>query len=314
MSSYLKLSNFKYKDIEKIFRTKYILYLLGILCLFIIILIILKSNYFEGFEDNKNKLIGLNKCDGIVYINLENREDRKKLFLDEIKKIGIDESKLHKVSGVYIPKNGHKGCAHSHYLALLEAKKLKWKNVLILEDDFHFTYPKEIVQLKLSQLLNNLQKIPVDGSRIVYVSESVFQKLNIDKKLPFVRIEDISNAKSNPTFIASKAEIFQEERKVSNTSKVNNVEIAPLSSTESKKTELISKKIYLQFGSFYYSKFANELRNNLINSLKVINIAIEGGSKNYYVTIGPISNIKVYDSLYYKLKQNNYDGFKILVK
>lgn len=162
--------------------------------------------------------------------------------------------------------------------------------------------------------LNNLQKTSVDGSRIVYVPESVFQKLNIDKKLPFVRIEDVSNAKSNPTFIANKAEIFREERKVSNTSKVGNVEIAPLSSTESTKTELESKKIYLQFGSFYYSKFANELRNNLINSFKVKNIAIEGSSKNYYVTIGPISNINVYDSLYYKMKQNNYDGFKILVK
>jgi len=181
------------------------------------------------------------------------------------------------------------------------------------------SYPGSSIKItnllnNVSVQLNNLQKISVDGSRIVYVSESVFQKLKIDKKLPFVRIEDISNAKSNPTFIASKAEIFQEERKVSNTSKVSNVEIAPLSSTESNKTELISKKIYLQFGSFYYSKFANELRNNLINSLKVKNIAIEGVSKNYYVTIGPISNIKVYDSLYYKLKQNNYDGFKILVK
>ena len=175
--------------------------------------------------------------------------------------------------------------------------------------------------MKITNLLNNksiqlvnLNKTSVDGSRIAYVSDSVFQKLEIDKKLPFVRIEDISNTKSNPTFIANKAEIFIEERKVPNTSKVSNVEIAPLSGLDSAKSELETKKIYLQFGSFYYSKFANELQNNLINSLKVKNIAIEGSGKNYYVIIGPISNINMYDNLYYKMKQNNYVGFKILIK
>jgi glycosyl transferase family 25 len=111
------------------------------LLVFIIILIIYIIIYYdninnksiEGFEEENNE--GLNKCDGIVYINLENREDRKKLFLEEVKKININENKLHKVSGIYIPKNGHKGNVQSFILGLTLAKINNWNMVAIFEDD-----------------------------------------------------------------------------------------------------------------------------------------------------------------------------------
>ncbi len=73
--------------------------------------------------------------DAIIYINLENREDRKKLLLDEFKKLDIPEDKIRKISGVRIPKNGHKGCIQSHILALEMAKLNNWNKVAIFEDD-----------------------------------------------------------------------------------------------------------------------------------------------------------------------------------
>lgn len=191
MTSYLKLSNFKYKDIKKIFRTKYILYLLGTLCLFIIIFIVLKSKYFEGFEDNKNELIGLNKCDGIVYINLENREDRKKLFLEEISKINLDENKLHKVSGVYIPKNGHKGCIQSHILALRIAQMNNWDTTCIMEDDIELTVSPD----EFNNTVNNIYKeikekdIQWDVLMLSYANENISETdYNTLNKLNFATL------------------------------------------------------------------------------------------------------------------------------
>ena len=44
-------------------------------------------------------------------------------------------TKVNKIAGSYIPKNGHKGCVQSHILALTLAKMNKWKYMLIFEDD-----------------------------------------------------------------------------------------------------------------------------------------------------------------------------------
>jgi GR25 family glycosyltransferase involved in LPS biosynthesis len=77
----------------------------------------------------------MNDIDAYIYINLENRKDRKDLLLNEFKKVSIPENKIHKISGVSKPKNGHKGCVMSHILALELAKLNKWKMVAIFEDD-----------------------------------------------------------------------------------------------------------------------------------------------------------------------------------
>ena len=87
---------------------------------------------WEGFFTEQN---GINQLDAIIYINLEARNDRKDLVLKELEKLNTDMSKVYKVSGVYMPKNGHKGCIQSHILALNMIKLNQWNRVLILEDD-----------------------------------------------------------------------------------------------------------------------------------------------------------------------------------
>lgn len=95
-----------------------------------------------------------NKLDAVIYINLENRHDRKPLILKEIEKLGIDKSKIHKVSGVYTPKNGHKGCVQSHILALQMAKLNKWQRVLILEDDAEMTVEPNVAREVISKCMD----------------------------------------------------------------------------------------------------------------------------------------------------------------
>jgi len=175
--------------------------------------------------------------------------------------------------------------------------------------------------IKITNLLNqntltlrNIEKKLLNGSRLIYVSESVVSKLEINKNLPYIKIEEIRSSKSNPTFVANKAEIFQEEKKVLSTSRVSNVEVISLSKPGLKENIATNKKIYLEFGSFYYIDYAKELQKNLKSFLNFKNIVIEGGKKNYHVTIGPISSVSIYDQLFLKLKNKNYEGYKILIK
>jgi hypothetical protein len=101
------------------------LILVLLILMFIHIGNVVKETFIEPYEE----------IDAFIYINLENREDRKKEILAEFEKIEVPTLKIRKISGVRIPKNGHKGCIQSHILALQMAKMNNWNRVAIFEDD-----------------------------------------------------------------------------------------------------------------------------------------------------------------------------------
>jgi hypothetical protein len=134
----------------------------------LIFVILILSIYFIFFTkvliDNFNQW--QDKIDAYIYINLENREDRKKLLLDEFKKLDIPEDKIRKISGVRIPKNGNKGCVQSHILALQMAKMNKWKNVAIFEDDTEITVDVDTFKNMITDAMsvNNWDVIILHGA------------------------------------------------------------------------------------------------------------------------------------------------------
>jgi GR25 family glycosyltransferase involved in LPS biosynthesis len=127
--------------------------------------------------------VGLNKCDAIMYINLDDREDRKKLLLNDLNEIGVDKTKIHRISAVKIPKNGHKGCIQSHLIALRMAKMNNWDMVCIMEDDAEIIN-KNSFNNDVENIFNDLKDINWD---IIILScankksESVINKNYIDK-------------------------------------------------------------------------------------------------------------------------------------
>lgn len=95
---------------------------------------------YEHVSQNDEGL-GLNNVDAIVYINLDKRDDRKQEILSELQKFNFPEEKIHRISATYVERNGHKGCAHSHYRAMKLIREQGWKTVVVLEDDFKFKEP-----------------------------------------------------------------------------------------------------------------------------------------------------------------------------
>ena len=108
---------------------------------------------WEGFFTQQH---GINRLDAIIYINLENRADRKDLLMKELEKLNTDMSKVHKVSGVYMPKNGHKGCIQSHILALNMIKLNNWERVLVLEDDAELDMEPEVINNLINKSMEEL--------------------------------------------------------------------------------------------------------------------------------------------------------------
>ena len=192
--------------------------------------------------------------------------------------------------------------------------KIKNKNIeIVVGKNFNGS------SLKITNLDNkksmNLFKIKriksLDKSRIAYINDSVVNQLEINTEFPFVKIESI---KQNRTFVANKGKIFQEEKRLKNTSKVYSVEVISLGKKKLSKKKIKKKTLFIQYGSFYYSNYAKELRDNLKKFLPTKNIAIKGKVGNYLVTIGPIKNLEEYDLIFKELNFNKFDGYEIIIK
>lgn len=123
-------------------------------------------------------LEGINNISGLVYINLDNRPDRHQYIKEEIKKFSMPEEKIHKVSGIYTPKNGHKGCVQSHILALNIAKLNNWNNLLILEDDAELIVSPEQLKEKLKEIFHYMENNNINWD-VIMLATGYSKKKNI---------------------------------------------------------------------------------------------------------------------------------------
>jgi len=107
-----------------------------------------ESYVFNHTDETKQTLANIDK---IIYINLDKRTDRCEYIEDELYRYGLlDISE--RFSAIETPGQGILGTTYSHLEVYKIAKERKYKNVLILEDDFLFLVNKE-------ELYNTLQKL-----------------------------------------------------------------------------------------------------------------------------------------------------------
>jgi GR25 family glycosyltransferase involved in LPS biosynthesis len=97
--------------------------------------------------------------DRIIYINLDKRTDRLEQIQSELKRFNL-ENKAERFPAIYHP-SGTVGFGKSHLSVLKLAKERKYKNVLILEDDFHFVVSKDEFETYLQLLFTNLKEYDV---------------------------------------------------------------------------------------------------------------------------------------------------------
>ena len=99
-----------------------------------------------------------------------------------------------------------------------------------------------------SIVLKNNKHIKYPDFYKILITDPVAKKLNIKKELPFVEILEI---KKNKSFIAKKAKIFQEEKKISSNAPVASVEISNISKNKNLMRNNITSEFFILIGKFY---------------------------------------------------------------
>jgi len=111
-----------------------------------------------------------------IYINLEERTDRKEHFLREIEKLDIPHLQVERMNAVK-NENGALGCSMSHLKCIQYAKEQNWDSVMVLEDDITFLNP-EIFLNQLFDFFINKKKESWDVLLLAGNNMHPYKKIN----------------------------------------------------------------------------------------------------------------------------------------
>jgi hypothetical protein len=149
----------------------------------------------------------MDNIDGIIYINLDYRIDRKEQLLDNLKEYDIDFNKVHRIPGVLNTQCGHIGCAMSHVNAIKYAISKKWNNLLIIEDDFIFTANKSAINSDLERIIKEEFDVLLFDYRNLSINtdrEIRGGQCRGGRRQPYKNIKRISSATTTPAYIVKR--------------------------------------------------------------------------------------------------------------
>jgi len=145
------------------------------------------------------------------------------------------------------------------------------------------------------------------------VTTRIAEELSLDLEDPYIDLVLISQ---NSTFIAKKAETFNEEKNVAEKAPVENIKIDNLGSNEKKKKAVIKDKNFrysIKIADFYYKDSAKAMINRIINETNIKNPIIKKLSKTKYrVLLGPFDDIKKIENTFNEIKSLDFENLEIL--
>ena len=167
---------------------------------------------------------------------------------------------------------------------------------------------------KETLVLKNQKKIKYPDFYKILITNPVALKLNIDTEFPLIEILEI---KKNKSFIAEKAKIYQEEKKIPSKAPVTSVKIANISKKKNETQITKSEDIYILIASFYTNEAANLLKQRIvtekanfdINKLKIK----KRSSKEFEVLSGPYKSINLLKNDYIELKIFGFEELDIYI-
>lgn len=167
---------------------------------------------------------------------------------------------------------------------------------------------------KESIVLKNIKRIKYPDFYKILITESVAQKLKLNRKLPILEILEI---KKNKSFIAKKAKIYTEEKKIPSKAPVDSVQISNISKNKMKKTNAKSEQIFIHIASFYSTNTAIFLKKRIINEIKNLDpkkLKIKKvNNKETQVILGPYTSVNLLKNDYIKLKSYGFEELDIFI-
>ena len=221
------------------------------------------------------------------------------------KKIEIDFENKYKNSGFALIYNDNlKGIKKLEDRSLdIYHKSLKRKSTVKITNQKNGKYLIAVVKsnkIKFSNFYNCI------------ISLRIADELELDLNEPLI---DITLVSENSTFVAKKAKMFDEERRVAEKAPVDGIQINDLNvKKEKKKSDTVKLFSYsIKVADFYYNDSAKLMIDRIKNEVQIKNLTINRLSKTKYrVLIGPFDDIKSLKNAFEKMDYFNFENLEIL--
>ena len=164
-----------------------------------------------------------------------------------------------------------------------------------------------------SIIVKNFKKGVYPDFYKILITKKIADELNIDIETPLVEILEI---KKNKSFVADKAKIFNEEKKISSNAPVESVKISNISKNKSLNNQKTEDQFYILIGSFYSKDTAEFLINRIkieipnydSKKLKIV----KKTSKEIDLISGPYNTINFMKNDYTLLKSFGFEELDII--
>tara|TARA_B100000963_G_C22595619_1_gene657691 strand:- start:1162 stop:1899 length:738 start_codon:yes stop_codon:yes gene_type:complete len=162
--------------------------------------------------------------------------------------------------------------------------------------------------------LKNIKRIKYPDFYKILITNAVAEKLSLDTEFPILEIIEV---KKNKSFIAKKAKIYNEEKKISSKAPVASVQISNISKNKAKKNQKAPDQVFILIASFYSIDTAKFLKKRIINDIKEFeakNLKIKKkNNKETLVISGPYNSINLLKNDYILLKKFGFEELDILL-
>ena len=163
-----------------------------------------------------------------------------------------------------------------------------------------------------SLIINNTKKLKYPDFYKIVISEKVAEKLNINSELPLIEIFEI---KKNKSFVAEKAKIFNEEKKISSNAPVTQVKISNISKNKIFKKKKEKIDLYILIASFYSEETARFLKQRISKEMPKYDIKklkiIKKSNKQIDLISGPYNAINLIKNDYIILRDFGFEQLDI---
>ena len=167
---------------------------------------------------------------------------------------------------------------------------------------------------KESLVLKNYRRIKYPDFYKVIITKPVAEKLKLNNNLPILEIFEI---KKNKSFVAEKAKIFNEEKKISSKAPVASVQISNISKNKTTKKNNTKEQIFILIGSFYSVETAKFLKQRIIKEIAELdnkNLRLKKiNNKETQLILGPYTTVNLLKNDYIKLKNFGFEELDIFL-
>jgi hypothetical protein len=146
--------------------------------------------------------------------------------------------------------------------------------------------------------------------REIIIPNKYIDLLELNYNLPVVKIETL---RTNKTFKADTAKIFEEEKKITQNVEIKNVDIVDLSKNNSSKNNNLNKLI-IYYGDFTFKNSALDMVSLLKKEIKNLNPTVIQVNKKFRVKVATINDISEFDFFFNKIVNTKFNNYNIIVE